>query len=567
MAFWLFSRSETPGKSSASALVDAVRRSHAMCELDAGGHILFASPAFLALTGFAADEIVGKPQSIIEMPAYASDPAYLATWTALRRGEPQAGERHCVGKNGKPLWLELSFSPAIDPKGRVSGMVLIVRDASAGRDIAAIAQSRFNAQSRTQLIAEFTTEGNLASANENFLKALGVSLEEVKGRSFAGLVHPEQEKSEEFAQVWPKLKRGEPRDGDLRFKSKSGADVWLQCFMTPVRDAEGRLVNVVVFANDVTRRRFVITTMRDHLRRMVSHNLDARIEVEFMVEYESIRAALNEMVDQFAALIGKLRETSQSLKVATQDVLVGSSDLSDRTAKQAATLEQTSAAMAQLATTVTSNVQRAEQASVKSHGVSQAAEQGGQVMREATEAMERITNSSSKISNIIGLIDDIAFQTNLLALNASVEAARAGEAGKGFAVVAVEVRRLAQSAAEASSEVKALIEVSATEVAAGSKLVRSAADKLEQMRGAVRENSALTEGIAGDSREQANSIGQVGEAVNAMGQMTEHNVALVEQTNAAIARAESQVAELDRIVEGYTVGVRVSPTTRGRRAA
>src|SRR5690606_12787465 len=145
--------------------------------------------------------------------------------------------------------------------------------------------------------------------------------------------------------------------------------------------------------------------------------------------------------------------------------------------------------MEQLAATVLANANKAEAASVQAKSVSATAEQGGQVMAQATQAMDRISTSSAKISNIIGLIDDIAFQTNLLALNASVEAARAGEAGKGFAVVAVEVRRLAQSAAQASADVKQLIEQSSVEVSGGTKLVDSAAQKLQDILLAVRENS------------------------------------------------------------------------------
>jgi len=175
------------------------------------------------------------------------------------------------------------------------------------------------------------------------------------------------------------------------------------------------------------------------------------------------------------------------------------------------------------------------------------------VMHEATEAMERITTSSGKISNIIGLIDDIAFQTNLLALNASVEAARAGEAGKGFAVVAVEVRRLAQSAAEASKEVKVLIDQSAGEVKGGSRLVADAAAKLTTMLEAIRGNSAAMEAIARESREQAGSIEEVNAGVRLMDEMTQHNAALVEQTNAAIEQTEAQAGELDRIVDIFTI--------------
>ncbi|MGV8951828.1 MAG: methyl-accepting chemotaxis protein, partial [Cypionkella sp.] len=188
-----------------------------------------------------------------------------------------------------------------------------------------------------------------------------------------------------------------------------------------------------------------------------------------------------------------------------------------------------------------------------SQDVSRTAEEGGVVMGQATGAMERITNSSAKISNIIGLIDDIAFQTNLLALNASVEAARAGDAGKGFAVVAVEVRRLAQSAASASSEVKLLIEQSASEVRSGSKLVSDAGAKLTVMLEGVRENTDLINGIASASQEQSTAIGEVTTAIREMDEMTQHNAALVEETNAAIEQTEGQANELDRIVEIFVI--------------
>jgi methyl-accepting chemotaxis protein len=174
-------------------------------------------------------------------------------------------------------------------------------------------------------------------------------------------------------------------------------------------------------------------------------------------------------------------------------------------------------------------------------------------MLKANAAMERITASSGKISSIIGLIDDIAFQTNLLALNASVEAARAGDAGKGFAVVAVEVRRLAQSAAGASAEIKGLIEQSATEVTAGSKLVSDAAVKLNGMLEAVQRNHTLLEGIARESREQATAIAEVNTAVRDMDEMTQHNAALVEETNAAIEQTEAQAVELDHVVDIFRV--------------
>jgi len=249
-----------------------------------------------------------------------------------------------------------------------------------------------------------------------------------------------------------------------------------------------------------------------------------------------------------------LRSTSRTLKTATGEILSGANDLSERTTKQAATIEETSAAMEQLASTVLQNAQRAKDASVNAAEVTRTAEEGGQVMEKANEAMTAIETSSGKISNIIGLIDDIAFQTNLLALNASVEAARAGDAGKGFAVVAVEVRRLAQSAASASADVKVLIEQSAGEVGLGSRLVSDAANRLSAMLEAARANDQLMDGIARDSREQASAIEEVNIAVRTMDEMTQHNAALVEETNAAIEQTEAQASALDAIVAVFNTG-------------
>ncbi|WP_245895407.1 methyl-accepting chemotaxis protein [Devosia submarina] len=284
------------------------------------------------------------------------------------------------------------------------------------------------------------------------------------------------------------------------------------------------------------------------LSSLAGTDLTQRVNGQHSGAFAKLRDDTNAMADKLTDIVGQLRKTSRGVRAATGEILAGADDLSERTTKQAAMIEETSATMEQLATTVLQSARHAHAASVKSQEVSRAAEEGGVVMSLATGAMERISNSSSKISNVIGLIDDIAFQTNLLALNASVEAARAGDAGKGFAVVAVEVRRLAQSAASASSEVKVLIEQSATEVAGGSMLVAEAASKLEAILAGIRENSLVMEGIARDSKEQASAIEEVNVAVRQMDEMTQHNAALVEETNASIEQTEGQASELDRIV-------------------
>ncbi|WP_415155425.1 methyl-accepting chemotaxis protein [Maritalea sp.] len=289
------------------------------------------------------------------------------------------------------------------------------------------------------------------------------------------------------------------------------------------------------------------------LAALAQTDLTQRVEGDYQGSFLKLKQDTNAVADRLTEIVGRLRETSGGLKSATGEILVGANDLSERTTRQAATIEETSAAMEQLSETVADNAQKAQLATQKTTHASQLASEGGEAMAHASTAMERITSSSSKISNIIGLIDDIAFQTNLLALNASVEAARAGEAGKGFAVVAVEVRRLAQSAAGASSEVKVLIEQSAGEVSEGTKLVSGASAKLGEMLTAVQENAALMADIAQASKEQSSAISEVGMAVRQMDEMTQHNAALVEETNAAIAQTETQAVELDQIVDVFRI--------------
>lgn len=294
------------------------------------------------------------------------------------------------------------------------------------------------------------------------------------------------------------------------------------------------------------------------LAALAQTDLSKRVNGHYQGAFDKLKMDTNAVADKLSEIVDRLRTTSRGVKQATGEILAGANDLSERTTKQAATIEETSAAIEQLASTVVDNSRRASEASAKSRHVREEAQAGGDVMTQANGAMEQIKASSGKISNIIGMIDDIAFQTNLLALNASVEAARAGEAGKGFAVVAIEVRRLAQSAAEASNEVKMLIEQSATEVENGSALVASASERLQHMLDAVKENDVLIEGIAQDSKEQASAIEEVNIAVRDMDTMTQHNAALVEETNAAIEQTEAQASELDRIVDVFKTDRTVS---------
>lgn len=302
------------------------------------------------------------------------------------------------------------------------------------------------------------------------------------------------------------------------------------------------------------------------LAALANTDLSVQMVGDYRGAFARLKTDTNAVVARLASVVTQLRTTSATLKTATGEILSGANDLAERTTRQAAAIEQTSAAMDQLNGTVAENAKRAELASSRAKTVSETAREAGEVMQKSNEAMGRISTSSNKISSIIGLIDDIAFQTNLLALNASVEAARAGEAGKGFAVVAVEVRRLAQSAATASSEVKDLIDQSGQEVTAGGRLVAEATQKLSSMLDGVRESAELIVGIASANKEQSQAITEVTTAIRQMDEMTQHNAALVEETNAAIEQTEAQASALDLIVDVFKLDLRQAREEAGGEA-
>jgi methyl-accepting chemotaxis protein len=288
-------------------------------------------------------------------------------------------------------------------------------------------------------------------------------------------------------------------------------------------------------------------------RTVASGDLSSRIEVRSKDEVGQLSAALKEMNDSLARIVGQVRGGTDTIGQAASEIAAGNEDLSNRTEQQAGTLEETAASMEQITGAVRQNAESARLAETLARSASTLAGQGGAVVAQVVTTMESINAGSRKIADIVGVIDSIAFQTNILALNAAVEAARAGEQGRGFAVVAAEVRTLAQRSAAAAHDIKRLIGDSASEVDAGARLVGEAGRTMADIVASIGRVSSIVSDIAAASGEQLDGIVDVNAALAQIDQVTQQNAALVEEAAAAAASMRQQAGELSRAVGIFTL--------------
>ena len=461
-----------------------------------------------------------------------------------------------------PLKFALNVGARFDAKGNYDGNILEWADVTEQLKQEALNndyRGYFDALGKSQAVITFDLSGKIMDANENLLRTLGYTLEEIRGQHHSMFVDAEHRQSAEYRQFWEKLGRGEFDAGQYKRVAKGGREVWLQASYNPIPDVNGKAYKVVKYATDVTEQVMASKALQravEETRAVVSaaeaNDITKRIPLEGKSgDIENLCVGVNGLLDRMTEIIKGMTEASETIADAAREIATGNMDLSQRTEEQASSLQQTAASLEQLTGTVRQNSENAQQANKLASTASDVAVKGGTVVSDVVRTMDGISESSRKIAEIIGVIDEIAFQTNILALNAAVEAARAGDQGRGFAVVATEVRNLAQRSANAAKEIKALISDSVGKVESGSKLVDSAGKTMDEIVQSVKRVTDIMAEISAASREQSGGIEQVNTAVAQMDRITQQNAALVEEAAAAAKSMEEQTDQLSDMVSVF----------------
>jgi aerotaxis receptor len=486
-----------------------------MSTTDPQSHVKYANDAFVSVSGFTREEIIGQPHNFVRHPDMP-EAAFADMWATLKGGEPWTGLVKNRRKDGDHYWVHANAIPIVRG-GRTQGYMSVRTRAT--REESAFAEKLY-AEMRAGRAGVRMHKGLLlgnsaVAALFNWRKTLGA-----RGRIRLTL-----------SLVWlAMLLVGIPLASDMTALARLAVVVGV-----------GMIITAIVFEQMFAR------PLEELKRQALAVATGAHQDVSSMDRVDEIGMSMrcvSQLGLMFRWLVNDVSQQVVNLQTAVNEIAKGNEDLSSRTEQAASSLEQTAASMEQMNATVKNNADTAQQANELSGQASTAAAQGGEAMAQVVARMGDISSSSRRIADIIGVIDGIAFQTNILALNAAVEAARAGEQGRGFAVVAGEVRNLAQRSAEAAKEIKSLIGASVEQVEAGSRLVDGAGQAMEEIMGKVQRVSDLISEISGSVREQSTGIAQVGQAVSHLDQVTQQNAALVEESTAASYSLQQQAASL-----------------------
>ncbi|MDR3398952.1 MAG: methyl-accepting chemotaxis protein [Pandoraea sp.] len=549
------------------AVSAALNRVQAVIEFDLQGRILHANDNFLQTVGYRLDEIQGQHHRMFCEADYSASAAYRDFWAKLGRGEFDAGEYKRIGKGGREVWIRASYNPVFDANGVTYKVIKFATDITADRGRQAEFEGKVRAMDLAQAVIEFNLDGTVIAANDNFLKTLGYSLDDIRGKHHRLFCEPEYAASQTYHDFWAKLNRGEFDAGRYKRIGRGGREIWIQATYNPILDANGRPYKVVKFATDITQQveleasvkrraeddQRKVALLLDTVNRAAAGDLTGEIAVSGNEPIDQLADGIRHMMDDLRGVIGKVVNSAGEFSGASRDIADRANTVATGAQALGATVEEMNASIEELTASINSIADNTKGADQLAKSTQQEAETGARAISRSVEAMELINKSSEDISEIVKVIGEIAGQTNLLAFNADIEAARAGEHGLGFSVVADEVRKLAERSSQATKEISKLINESTKRVAQGSEVSRQAGEAFEKIVGGVSRTTQAISEISCAAEEQLVAAREVSLAIQHVAEETEKSAGACETIAQATTGLNQGAEELDRTVSRFKV--------------